>query len=260
VQRVRLIHWNAAEAVERAARLRAAGYAVDASLPEGPALLRELRANPPTAIVIDLGRLPMQGRDLALAVRRAAATRRVPLVFVGGDPAKVQRVRTLLPDANYCAWHAIRGALRRAIARPPARPEKPASVLAGYSGTPLVKKLGIRAGICFGTLGAPAPFPALLGTLPKGARLRAGARGRCQFVLWFVRDRAALGRGIAGVARRTDFVRLWILWPKRAAVPRAGVTQIDVRAAGLAHGLVDFKICAVDATWSGLAFARRKTG
>ena len=258
MKRLRLILWNAAEAAVRAAELRQAGYAVDAALPAGPTLVRALRARPPAAIVIDLGRLPMQGRDLGLAVRQSPATRGVPLVFVGGEPAKVRRVQDLLPDAAYCEWRNLRGALRQAIARPPLRPVTPPSALAGYSGTPLVKKLGLRAGTTAGTLGAPAQFAALLGPLPAGACLRPGARGRCDFVLWFVRDRATLQRGIAPLAGRSDFVRLWILWPKRAAVPRAEVTQLDVRAAGLAHGLVDFKICAVDATWSGLAFARRK--
>jgi CheY-like chemotaxis protein len=257
VPRVRLVHWHAEEAAARAARLRAAGYTVEATLPDGPQLLRALRSQPPDALVIDLGRLPMQGRDVGLAVRHASATRQVPLVFVGGEPPKVERVRALLPDAIYCEWQTLRGALRRALAHPPESPAVPSSALAGYAGTPLPKKLGMRAGLTVGLLAAPAGFKALLGELPAGTRLRSGARGACDVLLWFVRDHATLARGIASIAARPDFTRLWILWPKRAARPQSDVTQASVRAAGLAHRLVDFKICAVDATWSGLAFARR---
>ena len=85
---VRLVHWNAAETADRAEKLRAAGYDVVCD-PFGPADLRSLKDRPPAAVVIDLGRLPAQGRDLGLLIRRQKATRQVPLVFVEGQPQKV---------------------------------------------------------------------------------------------------------------------------------------------------------------------------
>jgi DNA-binding response OmpR family regulator len=99
VERVFLIHWNAAERKERAERLAADGYEVDPQMPGGSALFRELARNPPVAVLIDLSRLPSQGRDIALAIRKRQATRYLPLVLIGGDQDKVARIMALLPDA-----------------------------------------------------------------------------------------------------------------------------------------------------------------
>ena len=103
---IRLVHWNAAEAAERAARLAHGGLRVDHA-PLDPAGLKALRADPPDAVVIDLSRLPSHGRDLGAALRQSKATRGIPLVFVGDDPAKVARVRELLPDAIYTDWASL---------------------------------------------------------------------------------------------------------------------------------------------------------
>src|SRR5262245_61267640 len=99
MRRVRLIHWNAKEVEERAARLRAADCEVTYEPLNGAGALRTLRENPPSAVVIDLSRLPMQGRDVGLAVRHYKTTRSIPLIFVAGDAAKVARVQQSLPDA-----------------------------------------------------------------------------------------------------------------------------------------------------------------
>ena len=143
--RVCLVHWNAGEGAPRAERLRAAGYDTWLMLPD-PSGLRELRENPPMAIVIDLSRLPSHGRAVGLALRQDRRLRHLPLVFVDGLPEKVQRVRASLPDAGFATWSGIRGALRKAIAHPPAAPIVHKSLLQGYSGTPLVRKLGIKEG------------------------------------------------------------------------------------------------------------------
>ena len=133
------MHWNEAETAERVARLRAAGFDATGELPEPVSFLRRLREEPPAALVIDLGRVPSHGRDLALAIRSRKETRDIPLVFAGGEPGKVEGVRALLPDATFAAWDAIGPALAAAIAAPPASPVVPCSTLAGYSGTPLPK-------------------------------------------------------------------------------------------------------------------------
>lgn len=255
---VRLIHWNAAEARQRAERLRAAGYEV-VSEPLDAAGLRKLREEPPAAVVIDLGRLPSQGRDLALVIRKTKATRRVPLVFVEGDPAKVAGVKRLLPDAVYTTWGRIRSSLRRAIARPPSEPVTPASVMAGYSGTPLAKKLGIKAGSVVALVGAPGDFEATLGELPEGVTLRKGARGRCDLAIWFTKSRKDLERRIGRIGALPGKGGLWIVWPKKASGIAGDLSQAVVRRIGLASGLVDYKVGAIDATWTGLRFARRKS-
>ena len=256
--RVRLIHWNAAEAEERAARLQADGYEVEHDVPDGAAGLRGLWADPPDAIVIDLGRLPSQGRDLALAVRARAATRHVPLVLVAGDPEKVARIRELLPDAAYTAWDDIRGTLEQAIAHPPAAPVVPESVFGAYAGTPLPKKLGIKAGSVVALVGSPEGFEETLGELPDRVVLHRRARRGCDVTLWFTTSRAQLERGIERMGASASDGVLWVLWPKRASGVATDLSLTAVRKVGLAAGLVDYKISAIDATWSGLRFTRRR--
>lgn len=253
---LQLVHWHDAEAAERAARLRAAGYDATTELPPIPELLRRLRDDPPAAVVIDLTRLPSQGRDLAVNLRHRVATRGIPLVLVGGAPDKVAALRALLPDATYTTWEAIGAALAEALAHPPATPIAPDSLFAGYAGKPLATKLGIKPGTILALCDPPEGFATTLGALPAAARWAQGdEEGTLR--LWFVRSRAALAQGLDAQAARLGRAQLWILWPKRGASLPSDLTQQAVREAGLAAGLVDFKICAVDATWSGLLFRWR---
>jgi hypothetical protein len=258
MQRIRLIHWNADEAEERASRLRSAGYAVDHD-PLTPARLRALREDPPDAVVIDLGRLPSQGRDVAVDLRISTATRPVPLLFVGGEPEKVARVRELLPDAVYSDWDRIERVLPDAIAHPPDDPVVPPSRMAGYSGTPLPKKLGIKAGSAVTLVNAPQDFEETLGELPPGVVIGRQATGQPDVTLWFVRSQEDLKGNIQRMDALAAKGRLWIMWPKKASGIVSDLTQNVVRQVGLAVSLVDFKVAAIDATWSGLCFTRRKT-
>ncbi len=127
---------------------------------------------------------------------------------------------------------------------------------AGYSGTPLAKKLGIREGSTVALVGASPGFS--IPALPPGVTLRRSARGNADVTLWFVSSMADLNLRIGQMAARADKSALWICWPKRASAVRTDVTEHGVRAAGLANGLVDFKIGAIDDTWSGLRFAVAK--
>ena len=255
---VRLVHWNEAEAAERAARLREAGFDATGERPEPVSFLRRLPEERPAALVIDLERAPSMGRDLALAIRSRKATRDIPLVFAGGDPEKVEAVRALLPDATYTTWEAIGPAVLAAIAAPPASPVVPASALAGYSGTPLPKKLGIKPGTVLALLDAPSEFAATLGALPADVAVTAALDADTTLAIWFVRRHADLGAGIARLATALGDAKLWIAWPKKTSRLAADLGEREVRDAGLSHGLVDFKVCAIDETWSGLLFTRRK--
>jgi hypothetical protein len=208
-------------------------------------------------VVIDLTRLPSQGRDVALGIRQHKPLRRVPLVFVEGDPEKVGRIKKLLPDAHYTSWHGIRGTLKRAIANPPEDPVIPESNLAGYSGTPLPKKLGIKVGNVVALVDAPEGFEETLGTGPDGTVIRRQTRGKRDLTIWFTRSRKVLDRRIGKMAEIAGN-NLWIAWPKKTSRLASDLTQADVRRVGLAIGLVDYKVCAIDETWSGLKFTRRK--
>ena len=255
MRQVRLIHWDEAEGAARASELQTAGFAVDRAPFRGPGDLRALAESPPAAVVIDLSRTPSHGRDVALAIRTRKGTRHLPLLFVDGDPAKVALIEALLPDAAYGSWRGIRTALRRAIAQAPADPVVPASALAGYAGTPLPRKLGIRPGATLAIIGGPPEFESSMGELPAGAVVTHGVPSSPALTLWFVRRRSELERRIVRLAALSD--GLWVAWPKQASGTSTDLTQTVVREIGLASGLVDFKICALDETWSALRFSRR---
>lgn len=129
---------------------------------------------------------------------------------------------------------------------------------AGYSGTPLVKKLGIKPGTGLLLLSAPQGFERELIGLPDDVKIATRASGSHDLVIWFVRRRGDLETKIA-VIEKAMGSGLWIAWPKRASRMPTDLTDNLVRHAGLAHGLVDYKVCAINETWSGLKFARRKS-
>ncbi len=135
------------------------------------------------------------------------------------------------------------------------------TVPAGYSGTPLPKKLGIRSGDRVLLDGAPEGFETdVLAPLPDGVTLHRRAGRTAYDVVLVFRDSArslhrTLERDIARTAPPAG--RLWIAWPKKASGVVTDLSDGVVREAGLAAGVVDTKVCAVDATWSGLMFVRR---
>jgi hypothetical protein len=257
--RVLIVHWNEEEAAERAARLRRAGFEVETlwRSNQGGAL-RELRANPPDAVVIDLTRIPSQGRAVGVFLRGQKATRSVPLLFVEGDPEKTARTRELLPDAVYTTWAKILPALRRAFRETPASPVVP-GVFAEYAATPLSRKLRIAEGSRVVLLAAPEGFESKLDPLPEGASVHRDGSAGANVILAFVRSSAALSRALPPLARAMRAGRtLWLIWPKKTSALASDLDAPLVREMGLDAGLVDYKICAVDETWSGLAFAVKK--
>jgi CheY-like chemotaxis protein len=256
---IRLIHWNSEESKERAQRLVGLDYKVIHEIPSGPDLLRDLRDNPPAAVIIDLSRLPSQGRDIALAIRHQKTTRNVPIVFVEGDTEKVKHIQEHLPDAVYTTWSSISKQLKQAINHPPKEPVIPRSRLAGYSGAPLVKKLGIKSNSTVVLLNAPKDFEKSLGKLPVGVKLSRKISDPRDITIWFVKLTKDLDGYIKEIAKKVEKGSLWIVWPKKTSDVLSDLTQNHVRKIGLASGLVDYKICSIDETWSGLLFSRRKS-
>jgi hypothetical protein len=257
-RRIALIHWNAPEARERISHLRLAGFDAQHAMLESGAGLRQLAENPPCAVVIDLSRKPSHGSACAVVLRQQKRTRHTPIVFTGGAAEKVARVRELLPDAVYSDWNRIEEDLRSALAHPPAQPLVPGTMDA-YSGTPLVKKLGIKAGSRVALLGAPRGFENRLEGMPEGVRLQTRAAGEPELILLFVRSQADLDHRLPRARRALgEGGGIWIVWPKKTATSASDLNQRIVRSTGLAEGLVDYKICAVDDTWSGLLFTQRR--
>jgi hypothetical protein len=129
---------------------------------------------------------------------------------------------------------------------------------AGYSATPLPRKLGIKEGSRVAVLAAPADFDATLGPLPDGVVVRRRLRGPLDVVVFFTTSRAQLERRMGALRAALDPAgRLWVAWPKRASGVATDVTEDVVREVALAHRLVDNKVAAVDATWSGLQLVIR---
>ncbi len=255
---VRLVAWRGREGRARLRQLEDLGYTGLFQEMDPLACLRELKRDPPEAVVIDLSRSPAQGRDLGVAIRVQASTRRIPLVFAGGSPEKVESVRSVLPDASFGTWEEVGQALERALGRPPGDPIVPDSMLAGYSGTPLPKKLGIKPGHRVLLAGAPDDFEDTLGSLPEGVVVTRRYSSTVDLILWFVKSRRELEGGIERWAGRVGKPGMWIIWPKKSSGVPSDLQQTVVRRTGLENGLVDYKIAAVDQTWSGLRFAVRK--
>lgn len=254
--RLALIHWKPEEATAQIASLEKTGLTVEAIAPDGSAGLSAVRRKPPDVFVIDLTRIPSRGRAVGVALRQYKDTRSVPIVFAGGAADSVEQTRSLMPDAAYAEWPDVPKAVRAALKKAPQKPVVP-NTMAGYSGTPLPKKLGIKAGTTL-LLGAPEGFEQKLDPLPDGAIVRRRG-GAAVVVMLFVKSAAELAKRFEpGTRAIAEGGRIWIVWPKKAANPDSDIGEREVREFGLARGFVDFKVCAVDETWSGLAFVRRK--
>ncbi|MFC4066199.1 DUF3052 domain-containing protein [Actinoplanes subglobosus] len=133
--------------------------------------------------------------------------------------------------------------------------------MAGYSGTPLHRKLGIKAGHRVALLGAPDGFAATLDGLPDGVVIRPGlaADAPADVIVLFVTERHVLQTRLDevrhGMAQDGGF---WVAWPKRASKVPTDVTEDVVREVALPTGLVDNKVCAIDEIWSGLRLVIRR--
>ncbi len=129
---------------------------------------------------------------------------------------------------------------------------------AGYSGTPLVRKLGIKPGASLGLIGDPPEFDTTLGDLPAGVEIRRQARGPLDVIVAFFSERGELESRLPALRQAlAPDGGLWIAWPKQASGVPTDVTENDVRELSLAAGLVDNKVCAIDAVWSGLRLVYR---
>jgi hypothetical protein len=256
---IRLVCWKEDLARERARLLGEAGFEVDASPLNPSGLIGHFRANPPQAVLIDLDRLPSQGRGVAGALRQSKATRHIPIIFAGGPADKVEQARHELPDAVFSDWSKIAAALKKALKRPPVDPVRPTPHMQRYAGAKLARKLGFGPNMQAAILGAPDGFAEKLGELPDGFEAQSKIGPRTKLAVWFARSRQELEAGVDYLcARLPEGSSVWIVHPKQSGRYKTDFNQRDVRAAGLAVGLVDYKVCAVDEDWSGLKFARKR--
>ena len=132
---------------------------------------------------------------------------------------------------------------------------------AGYSGTPLPKKLGIREGSRVAILNGPGDFTSALGDLPARVSMRARAGSEADVIVLFATKFSKLRAEFSKAMKMmpADAGMLWVAWPKKAAKMDTDLDENLIRDNGLAAGMVDTKVCAIDETWSGLRFNRRRT-
>jgi len=258
--RIRLVCWNEDLAAERARALKKAGLDVDASPFDPAGMITRLRENPPALMLIDLDRLPSHGRAVAIMLRTSKSMRHIPIVFGGGMEEKVALARVEIPDAIFTDWPKAAETVKKAIKNPPVVFAKPVPPMQRYAGSRLAKKLDLKAGTKAALIGAEDGFIELLGDLPEGVEFQSRITANTKLVLWFVRA----GHEIAAAfelacARMPEGCSIWIIYPKKAGRYRVDFSQNDIRLTGLEAGVVDYKICAVDADWSGMKFARRRT-
>lgn len=129
----------------------------------------------------------------------------------------------------------------------------------GYSGTPLVKKLGIGPGTHVAVLSKPAGYELLLGRLPEGASLEAMPSRKTTLVHVFSTERSELLERLKELrAKLGETVPIWVSWPKKASKVQTNITEDTIREVALPLGYVDIKVCAVSEVWSGLKLVVRK--
>lgn len=243
---------NALEAAAILRFLRGAKFQAEYDEKFRPALFRAWREDPPFAFVIDLSRLPSQGREIAVALRQSPRTRPVPIIFVNGEADKVKAIRSFLPDAVYCSTEALVEALKTAKPLPDAT--TPAAMMERYASRTAIQKLGITEKSSVVLIDPPRNVTAVLGELPRGAQF---VEEDGEVTLYFAHSPDELRAAMSDLRKLAAKTKLWIVWRKKNAPGHAGVTEPLVRETGRDLGLVDYKICAVDKTWSAMLFARK---
>jgi CheY-like chemotaxis protein len=250
--RIVLFHWEGREAAERCARLARDGIAATHRT-RGGLSFRDIRENPPDAVVIDLTRMPSYGRTVGVVMREQKSLRGIPIIFIEGDPEKTALAREQVPGSEFTTWPRLAEALERIQRRgpteaPPARPPRRATA----------EKLRIRVGSTVALLHAPEGTETKLRPLPARARVQKKI-GEADVILAFVRSPAEARYELTKLKPHLRPGRaVWVMWPKKASGRGSGLAMPMLRQIAMSIGLVDNKVCAFDETWAGMALARRQ--
>jgi CheY-like chemotaxis protein len=257
VDQIYLIHWNEEERKQKAAELRERGYDVIDSFFTGSKLFSELEKLQPKAILIDLTRIPSQGRDLGIALRKRKGTRQIPIVFVGGKSEKVEKIKGILPDAGYCDWDGIQTAIAQMSEISTEELVVPDSVFAASKGKAVSEKLGISEGHRIFTFEAPDNVEEILSGLPSDVVFVSTAQAEFDLAIWFARSEKKLKVNLDQIVAASKRAPIWIAWPKKKSGNESDLTQKLVREICMGAGMVDYKVCSISQLWSGLLFTWR---
>ncbi len=239
---VQVVHWKPAEAE----------CCPD---PTGPAVTRLLRARLPDAIVIDLTRLPSHGRELGAWLREPKKTRHIPLVYVDGEADKVERIKSLLPDAVFTPRSRLLSALKSALRKGVQNAALPPLAIVRFRGRTAAQKIGIKPGMKVAVIDAVAGYEELPGALPDDIEFLKDPAKPLDVTLWFIHDFDGLMSALDRMRRLAPRTRMWMVWRKGA---RRDITFHSIVAAGAEVGLALSKLCAVEAVWSAVWLVPRK--
>jgi hypothetical protein len=187
------------------ATLRDAGYGVFHHSTGQGLSVREIANSGTSAIVIDLSRAPSHGRNIGAYMRGSKSTRHIPVVFVGGYPAKVAVIRREIPDAIYVSSTRVVAAVKKPKA--PRDPVVPPRLLETNRTT--AQKLGMKEAMTVGLIEPPGDYARVLGELPDGAVLEEDPTIPCELTLWFIHD---LGEFEAARPERRSVATKTPLW------------------------------------------------
>ncbi len=168
----------------------------------------------PAALVLDLDRLPSHSREIAFALRSSKSARHIPILFAGGLPEKLDRIRSENPDATYTTWPEAPGALATLLLHPP--PVPAIAPPRDFSTTPLPKKLGVGEDMQIALIAAPDGFEDTLGDLPRSTTLSTRITPKTNLALCFIRSLEDLAATLDLLTLRLPKqASVWIVHPKR---------------------------------------------
>ena len=254
---IKLLSWHD-DVEKKASSLQRSGLRIDAApLIRSSGVVGELAQLNPAALVLDLDKRPSHAREIALVLRSSKSARHIPILFAGGLPEKMDRIRGENSDASYATWSEAPKALASLLKHPP-----PVPVVApprDFSSTPLPKKLGIGDSMQVALIAAPEGFEELLGKLQESTSLVTRITAKTGLALCFIRSLGDLAAMLDLLTLRLPKqASVWIAHPKRTSKYPIDFNQNHVRDAALAAGFVDYKVCSIDSDWSALKFAHRK--
>lgn len=254
---IRLFHSKAEEAEALVTLMTDGGYNVYYPGEREPSPYAKIKALDPEAVVIDLSRAPTHGRYVATEIRRHKGLRHIPIVFVDGDHERVRMAKALLPDAVFTKRDRLNEVLD--LLEPVTDPVVPAGTI--LSDRTNAEKLGIKAHSRVALIRPPVDWARVIGVLPEGASLEEDPTEVLPLSLWFVSDSDEFLESLRAIRKLAGKSKVWIAYPKQASKRKkdAGLTQNLIREAARSVGLVDYKICSLDETWTGFALTVKKT-
>jgi NarL family two-component system response regulator YdfI len=196
-----------------------------------------------------------EGISNKLIAHRLGISEHTVKTHVASIFAKIEGVRRVLPDAVYTPMSRLRTALRSAIANPPADPLKPAQMMERWGSRTTAQKLGIAKNSRVFVIDPPSGYARAVGELPGGASFEEESADGCALALWFVHGIAEFHAALPRMRTLASRSRLWILWRKSR---QDGLNGNLIRSGAIDVGLVDYKICSINETWSAMVFAVKK--